>query len=263
MHVLCCPCHDCCDQYSLFIFFQWFLPFQVPANWASVAYPSLKPLASWMQDLIARLTFMRTWLVNGPPNVFWFGGFYFPQGFLTGAQQNHSRKYRQGTMFFFLVVGGLPFFSHLFFFLHFLIFSLSLFYITAIDSLDYSFTILETADVAEIDPDMGSTIDGVLCTGMYFDGARWDYDNKYVCDPRPAENFTLLPVTHFLPVPGHKPNVNDYACPCYKTSTRSGALSTTGMSTNYVLNVELPCGASKRPSQWVLAGVALLTNLDD
>merc|ERR1711871_1501738 len=30
---------------------------QVPENWASVAYPSLKPLASWMEDLIARLNF--------------------------------------------------------------------------------------------------------------------------------------------------------------------------------------------------------------
>ena len=66
---------------------------KVPANWADVAYPSLKPLASWMIDLIARLTFMRTWLVNGPPNVFWFGGFYFPQGFLTGKYS----KRRSGT----------------------------------------------------------------------------------------------------------------------------------------------------------------------
>ena len=49
-----------------------------------------------------------------------------------------------------------------------------------------------------------SEIDGVLCTGMYFDGARWDYENKCVCDPRPAENFTLLPVTHLIPVPGTK-----------------------------------------------------------
>ena len=90
-------------------------------------------------------------LVNGPPNIFWFGGFYFPQGFLTGTQQNHSRKYQ-----------------------------------LAIDSLNFSFTILETADVADIPPDMGKTLDGVLCTGMYFDGARWDFDEKYVCDPRPG-----------------------------------------------------------------------------
>ncbi len=192
-------------------------------------------------------------------------GLLFPARFFDrGATKPFKEIQTRYNVFIFGAVLGVLsfFFFSSFLFSISLFFSLSLF-ITAIDSLDYSFTILETADVAEIDPDMGSTIDGVLCTGMYFDGARWDYDNKYVCDPRPAENFTLLPVTHFLPVPGHKPNVNDYACPCYKTSTRSGALSTTGMSTNYVLNVELPCGASKRPSQWVLAGVALLTNLDD
>jgi dynein heavy chain len=198
---------------------------QVPANWANVAYPSLKPLASWMADLIARLTFMRTWLVNGPPIVFWFGGFYFPQGFLTGTQQNHARKYK------------LP-----------------------IDSLSYAFAITdeEKAESVTEAPD-----DGVMCTGMYFDGARWDYERKALCDPRPAENFTLLPVTHFMPTPNYKPSVNNYECPCYKTSTRSGALSTTGMSTNYVLNVELPVLEEDTPEQWVLAGVALLTNLND
>jgi dynein heavy chain len=84
-----------------------------------------------------------------------------------------------------------------------------------------------------------------------------------VSDPRPAENFTLLPVTHLIPVPGHKPDPKDYCCPCYKTSTRSGALSTTGMSTNYVLNIELPCRDGDVPSKWVLAGTALLTNLND
>jgi len=67
---------------------------KVPANWANVAYPSLKPLASWITDLIKRINFMRTWLVNGPPNTFWMGGFYFPQGFMTGASQNHARKYK-------------------------------------------------------------------------------------------------------------------------------------------------------------------------
>ena len=67
---------------------------KVPANWANVAYPSLKPLASWITDLIQRINFMRTWLLNGQPNTFWMGGFYFPQGFMTGASQNHARKYK-------------------------------------------------------------------------------------------------------------------------------------------------------------------------
>lgn len=202
---------------------------RVPANWASVAYPSLKPLASWMEDLVARLNFMRKWLVEGPPNVFWFGGLYFPQGFLTGAQQNHARKYQ------------LP-----------------------IDSLGFKFEILSVEKAEEVTDEMRPD-DGVLCTGMYFDGARWDYEASCIAEPRPAENFTLLPVTHFLPKANHKPRLDEYECPCYKTSTRSGALSTTGMSTNFVLKVELPCPAEERkgPKFWVLSGVALLCNLDD
>lgn len=35
---------------------------QVPANWEAVAYPSLKPLATWYEDLIERVAFMETWL---------------------------------------------------------------------------------------------------------------------------------------------------------------------------------------------------------
>ena len=66
----------------------------VPPNWANVAYPSLKPLASWIADLIQRIEFQRTWLHDGQPTVFWFGGFYFPQGFMTGTLQNHARKYK-------------------------------------------------------------------------------------------------------------------------------------------------------------------------
>merc|ERR1719198_1662340 len=36
------------------------------------------------------------------------------------------------------------------------------------------------------------------------------------------------------------PSSGIYACPCYKTTTRAGTLSTTGHSTNFVLMVEVP-----------------------
>ena len=35
---------------------------KVPSNWHIVSYPSLKPLASWMNDLIDRVQFMKSWL---------------------------------------------------------------------------------------------------------------------------------------------------------------------------------------------------------
>jgi len=37
---------------------------QVPTLWAAKAYPSLKPLASWFNDLDARVEFFRNWLNN-------------------------------------------------------------------------------------------------------------------------------------------------------------------------------------------------------
>ena len=57
-------------------------------------------------------------------------------------------------------------------------------------------------------------------------------------------------------------NVQD-PCPTYKTSTRSGALSTTGMSTNYILPVDIPTPEGRGPSYWILQGVAMLCALND
>jgi len=35
---------------------------RVPKNWEKVAYPSLKPLASWVNDFIERVNFFRQWV---------------------------------------------------------------------------------------------------------------------------------------------------------------------------------------------------------
>lgn len=76
---------------------QMYLCFQnnvVPDNWSAVAYPSLKPLASWFLDMKERVIFMDDWLVNGTPKSFWISGLFFPQGFMTGCLQTHSRNYK-------------------------------------------------------------------------------------------------------------------------------------------------------------------------
>lgn len=67
---------------------------QVPPNWKKVAYPSLKPLASWIKDLRDRVDFMRLWLTYGNPSCYWLSGFYFPQAFITGTLQTYSRRYK-------------------------------------------------------------------------------------------------------------------------------------------------------------------------
>lgn len=69
-----------------------FLDDKVPAQWEGVGYPSLKPLKSWVPDLIKRVEFLTKWLLEGPPDTFWVPAFFFPQGFMTAALQSYARK---------------------------------------------------------------------------------------------------------------------------------------------------------------------------
>ena len=70
-----------------------------------------------------------------------------------------------------------------------------------------------------------------------------------------------MPVIHFVPVQNYLPPKENYESPLYKTNIRAGILSTTGQSTNYILNVSLP--TDKDPKFWVLQGTAMVTMLND
>ncbi|OEH79493.1 heavy chain 2 family protein [Cyclospora cayetanensis] len=55
---------------------------EVPHSW-SFAFPSLKPLMSWTNDLAER---------EGQPKVFWLGGLTYPSAFLAALLQQFARK---------------------------------------------------------------------------------------------------------------------------------------------------------------------------
>lgn len=59
---------------------------QVPEVWHKRAYPSLKPLASWVLDYVKRMQFMEKWVEEGAPPSFWVSGFFFTQSFFTGSK---------------------------------------------------------------------------------------------------------------------------------------------------------------------------------
>lgn len=63
-----------------------FLNNKVPENWAKVAYPSLKPLSSWIKDFIERVDFFKEWIIKGQMASYFIPALYFPQGFNTAVK---------------------------------------------------------------------------------------------------------------------------------------------------------------------------------
>ncbi|KAJ3286989.1 Dynein heavy chain 7, axonemal [Borealophlyctis nickersoniae] len=172
----------------------------LPKSWASKSYPSMKPLGSYYNDLLQRLTFFRKWIDDGQPIVYWLSGFFFTQSFLTGCLQNYARKYT------------IP-----------------------IDLLAFEFNVQPTR-TAGVRPDEGQYINGIFLEGARWDikensivesYPRVLYDALPIIWLKPGERskFDLS---------------NTYDCPVYKTSARRGTLSTTGHSTNYVMSMRIP-----------------------
>ena len=128
-------------------------------------------------------------------------------------------------------------------------------YMVAIDTLSFKY------DIIDGDEPAAGPEDGVFCSGLQLEGARWDHDRKLVVESIIGEMYTPLPIIHFIPAVDHAIPDGFYACPVYKTAERKGVLSTTGLSTNFVVAVELPSEHS--PETWILAGVAALLNLTD
>ena len=77
-----------------------------------------------------------------------------------------------------------------------------------------------------------------------------------------------MPCMHLQPqiVSGKKKRSGDaekgfYSCPLYKTLTRAGVLSTTGLSTNFITELELPISSDRSESFFVRRGCALIAAL--
>lgn len=204
---------------------------QVPGVWQDKSYPNLKPLALWVTDLLERMQFIQGWYDKGAPPSYWMSGFFFPQAFLTGVRQNYARSYQ------------LP-----------------------VDTIDYDYILRDDVSWGEITE---KPADGCYIYGFFIEGAIWDYEVHRIAFPRPKELFSAMPTFWLKPVQNRQYSTGDfrkttaadgiYQCPLYKILTRAGTLLTTGHSTNYVMNMELP--SDQEPDVWIRAGVAMFLAL--
>jgi len=181
---------------------------RVPGVWAGVAYPSLKPLGSWVSDLVARLNFFSTWIDNDHRPHFGFLDFFFTQSFLTGTLQNFARRN-------FIPIDMLIF--------------------------DFEVQVVESFSKA---PEDGCYIHGLFIEGAKWDAEESSVSES---DPKvlltsipiiwlkPTENLNPSVTASY-----YEPREGQYPCPLFRTQARRGTLSTTGHSTNFVMTIYLP-----------------------
>lgn len=139
-----------------------------------------------------------------------------------------------------------------------------------IDSLSYSFIMVDE----EKNEISSKPEDGCYIHGLFIEGARWDKHYKSLMQPLPKELFSKMPVIHLLPVrnreqpkggiyrygallrcfledllSAHRLSLSRWIvrCPVYKILTRTGTLSTTGHSTNFIMWIDIP---SNKPDIW-------------
>lgn len=173
---------------------------RIPDGWRKFSYPSLKPLPSYIADLVERLTMLNDWYTKGKPPTFWLSGFFFTQAFLTGSVQNYARSEK------------IP-----------------------IDLLIFDFDVRKK-DFEDNAPLTGVYVQGLFMDGGRWDRSTHAIGEqlpKILNDNMPA--VWLYPTLKTEFAEGTR-----YKCPLYKTLERKGVLATTGHSSNFVLAFYLP-----------------------
>merc|ERR1711988_534500 len=171
-----------------------------PAMWKAKSYPSLKPLAGYVTDLLERCKFFGAWLDDKPPPVFWLSGFFFTQAFLTGSKQNCARKFT------------IP-----------------------IDALIFDYEMMPKNSYRN-GPRDGVYTYGLFFEGARWDKKAEvlvESQPKVLYTEGPVMWFKPIKAVDLTLYP-------HYECPLYKTGDRRGVLATTGHSSNFVCPIRIP-----------------------
>ncbi|KAF4642858.1 dynein heavy chain family protein [Toxoplasma gondii] len=157
---------------------------KVPPSWTKLAFPSTRPLGSWLGNLKERIEHLQEWTKEPLtlPKVVDLSKLFSPQSFLTAVKEVASQQHQ----------------------------------------LELNKLVIVTAvtkkDVSSVD---AAARDGAFVTGLHLDGARWDMASSCLEESRPKELFCALPVVHCKAELGSKKeDSGTYICPVYRTQQR-------------------------------------------
>jgi len=156
---------------------------KIPAKWEAMAYPSKRPIGSWMINLLERQKQLDVWTGElGLPKVTWLGGLFSPQSFLTAVMQTTARRNEW--------------------------------------ALDRTMNTTEMTRFAEAGMVTAHNKEGAYVSGLIMEGARWDEKAQSIDESRPKELFAKMPIILIKAVNADKVETSMYGCPVYKTQDR-------------------------------------------
>jgi len=189
---------------------------RVPDQWANLAYPSQRALASWLLNLVERAGQLSNWTEEPTsiPIVTNLSYFFNPQSFLTAIMQKTAQINK-----------------------------------LELDKL----TIMTDVTRKTQEQTESRAREGAYVTGLFLEGAKWNWQSGVIDESEPREMFSIMPVIGCRAVLVDKLETNGvYQCPCYKTQFRGPTFVFFGTL------------RSKMPSaKWVLAGVCLIMEVAD
>ncbi len=122
-----------------------------------------------------------------------------------------------------------------------------------IDTLSFEFTIINL-DEKEI---LAPPKEGVYVSGLFLEGAGWDYEGGCLTEPQPMELIVPMPILLFKPVENKKKTQKGiYVCPLYLYPVRTG----TRERPSFMIFVDLRSGSADA-DHWIMRGTALLLSL--
>jgi len=210
------------------------------ASWEKLAWPSMKGLQGWYDNVIMRCDALRVWQETlKTPFSLWMPGLFNPTAFLTAIKQVTARAKSK-----------------------------------PLDNMgvETHITTMLTAEEATSFP-----LDGALVHGLFIEGARWGETDDpqhqqdiegtacagILADSKPKELLPQMPLIYIKavmvqsnwepsPVGYLRPETELYNCPVYLNTFRGPT---------FVFPATLK--TIHAPSKWVLAGVAIMMEQDD
>ena len=176
-----------------------------------------KALGGWMDHFVSRMEQYNKWIEEGEPYVMWLAGLHVPESYLTALIQTTCRRKNW-----------------------------------ALDKSTFATRVTGMVNAEEVTEALD---DGTYVSGLYLEGAAWDFENNCLRLQDPKVLVVDLPLLMVEPKEANRVKfINVFETPVYVTQNRRNA-----MGVGWVFNAHLR--TMEHESKWTLQGVGLMLNV--